>query len=81
MSSAQMKGGFLDETIIATVLKEVLQGLEYLHNNGQIHRYVLHWHPVILFIVVLDCVVCRDVKAGNILLGEDGSVLLAGMSH
>jgi serine/threonine protein kinase len=46
----------LDEISIASILRQALEGLIYLHKNGHIHR---------------------DVKAGNLLMDQQGTVLLA----
>lgn len=36
----QMKAGFFEEPFIATILREILKGLEYLHNERKLHRDV-----------------------------------------
>lgn len=53
MRTAHSEG--IEESSIAIIIKQILQGLDYLHKNNHIHR---------------------DVKSGNFLIDEDGTVML-----
>ena len=85
-----------DEDMIATIARDVLTGLEYLHDNDSMHRWVcflginvaassvhmkfmcydqhegsepVPWHAAHLH--------CRDLKAANLLVSDEGRILLA----
>lgn len=50
--------GGMEEEVVKCILKQVLEGLNYLHTNGFIHR---------------------DIKAANLLIDDDGTVLLGDL--
>ena len=39
LMKAEWPKGFEDMSVVATILKETLKGIVYLHENKQIHRY------------------------------------------
>ncbi|KAF7437139.1 hypothetical protein PC9H_003975 [Pleurotus ostreatus] len=50
--------GGMEEEVVKCILRQALQGLNYLHVNGFIHR---------------------DIKAANLLIDDDGTVLLGDL--
>ncbi|KAG5654040.1 hypothetical protein H0H81_008056 [Sphagnurus paluster] len=50
--------GGMEEDVVRCILRQALQGLNYLHINGFIHR---------------------DIKAANLLIDDDGTVLLGDL--
>lgn len=67
ISDLMMKGRFpLKEDEIRLVVSQVLVGLAYLHDQRKIHRVSFG-----------DCLYLQDIKAGNILLTEEGTAKLA----
>ncbi|KAI0308016.1 kinase-like domain-containing protein [Multifurca ochricompacta] len=50
--------GGMEEEVVRCILKQTLEGLNYLHINGFIHR---------------------DIKAANLLIDDDGTVLLGDL--
>lgn len=83
MFSLKLRAGPFDEFQIATMLKEILKGLDYLHSEKKIHRDIKG---------SLKCIFLKSLKvsraafwlryyfllaAANVLLSEQGDVKLA----
>jgi len=50
----QMKAGNFEEHHIATILREILKGLEYLHNERKLHRDVKGNDPNNFLLTAID---------------------------
>ncbi len=66
-----MKPGPCDENSIAIILREVLKGLEYLHDSKKLHRDIKGDSPAHAPRLL------KHNAAANVLLSENGNVKLA----
>src|SRR6266576_5347726 len=50
----QMKPGVFREEYIAIIVRELLRGLEYLHNEGKLHRDIKGSYIAMIYVLVVD---------------------------
>lgn len=81
-----MKAGPYDETGIAIIIREILKGLEYLHQEGKLHRDIKGVRPnleiylswlLVLVVFFMRALWVLILEAANVLLNENGDVKLA----